>query len=301
MFLGPKQLSLLSASSYEFKSLLLGQTPRDREGNLCAQWISFWGLTELKDVRFEDNKLSFIQIVQFGDNEFSSNFVGTVKDGTLSGILSNDRGDSKVEGTRARRIPLAVGNWEMKFQVGERKITTVLVVRETQEGKLVAEWQSEWGEHEITDFQYERGRLTFKRKSKFQDRQLNSTFEGTIQWQTGTLSGVIKSELGEVAAQGERINSELIGNWNLDVASDRGDYKQRLKINRDMTGTYGTIPIEKVNVSDGMVNFLATMQFGDREFEMAFKGKLAGSKLTGELKTSRGTQKVVGEKTVRPF
>ena len=189
----------------------------------------------------------------------------------------------------------------MKFQVGERKITTVLVVRETQEGKLVAEWQSEWGEHEITDFQYERGRLTFKRKSKFQDRQLNSTFEGTIQWQTGTLSGVIKSELGEVAAQGERINSELIGNWNLDVASDRGDYKQRLKINRDMTGTYGTIPIEKVNVSDGMVNFLATMQFGDREFEMAFKGKLAGSKLTGELKTSRGTQKVVGEKTVRPF
>jgi len=28
MFLGPKQLSLLSASSYEFKSLLLGQTPR---------------------------------------------------------------------------------------------------------------------------------------------------------------------------------------------------------------------------------------------------------------------------------
>ena len=28
MFLGPKQLSLVSASSYEFQNLLLGQTPR---------------------------------------------------------------------------------------------------------------------------------------------------------------------------------------------------------------------------------------------------------------------------------
>ncbi len=274
---------------------------RDREGNLIAQWISFWGLTELKDVRFEDNKLSFIQIVRFNDNEFSSNFVGTIKDGTLSGILSNDRSDSKVEGTRAQRIPLAVGNWEMKFLVDEREITTALVVRQAQEGKWAAKWQSEWGEHEITDFQYERGRITFKRTSKFQDRQWNSAFEGTIQWQTDTLSGLIKSELGEFAAQGNRVNSELIGNWNLDVTSEWGVYKQRLKVNRDMTGKYGTIPIEEVHVEDDKVSFLVTMQFGDREFEMTFKGKLADSKLTGELKTSRDTQKIVGKKAVRIF
>lgn len=57
-----------------------------------------------------------------------------------------------------------------------------------------------------------------------------------------------------------------------------------------MTGMYGTIAIEEVHVEDGVVNFLATMQFCDQEFEMIFKGKLAESKLTGELKNSRGTQ-----------
>jgi len=68
-----------------------------------------------------------------------------------------------------------------------------------------------------------------------------------------------------------------------------------------MTGMYGTIPIEEIQVDDDKVSFLATMQFGDQEIEMTFKGKLAESKLTGELKTSRGTQKAVGNKLVRPF
>lgn len=36
------------------------------------------------------------------------------------------------------------------------------------------------------------------------------------------------------------------------------------------------------------------MKFGDQEFETSFEGKIAESKLNGELKTSRGTSKVTG-------
>ena len=69
----------------------------------------------------------------------------------------------------------------MKFNMGEREITSTLVVNEDTEDKLNAQWQSQRGEHEITNLKYERGKLTFNRKSKFQDRQWESTFEGTIQ------------------------------------------------------------------------------------------------------------------------
>ena len=274
---------------------------RDNEGNLTGQCISFWGIIELKDVKFEENKLSFVQTFRWGENEMTSNFTGTIEDGKLTGTLSSDRGESKVEGKRSPRIPRAVGSWEMKYKIGERDITSTLVVKADKEGKLTAEWQSRWGEHEITDLQYERGRLTFKRKSKMQDRQWESTFEGTIQRETDTLSGVMKSERGEIAAEGKRIGAALIGTWNLELTSERGPRKQRLRVHPDMSGLYGSIPVKKINFEDDKVSFKIVMEFGERKFEMTFEGKLAESKLTGELTTSRGTTKVAGTKVIRRF
>jgi hypothetical protein len=271
---------------------------RDSEGNLAAQWIGAWGVTDLKDVKFEENKLSFVQTVQFRENEFTSNFTGAIEEGKLTGILSSDRGESKVEGQRAPRIPRAVGDWEVKFRIGERDVTTTLALRANKEGQLTGEWQSQWGEHKITDLAYERGNLTFKRISKFQDREMESTFEGTLRG--NELSGVMKSERGEIQVEGSRVNAALIGTWNLDVVSERGPRKQRLRINPDMTGLYGTIPVKKINVADGKIDFLMVRQFGDQTMEMTFAGKLAESKLTGELTTSRGTRKVTGTKVVRP-
>jgi len=271
---------------------------RDNEGNLAAQWISIWGVNDLKEVKLEENKLSFVQVVRFRDNEFTSNFTGTIEDGKLAGVLSSDRGESKVEGVRSPRTPRAVGSWEMKFKVGEREVTTTLVIKSDKEGQLTAEWQSQWGEHEVTDVAYERGNLTFKRTSKFQDRQWESTFEGTVRGDA--LSGMIKSEMGEIPVEGQRINAALIGTWNLDVTAEWGTVKQRLRVNPDMSGLYGTIPVKKINLEDGRVDFLMVMEFGDQTFEMSFAGKLENSKLAGEMTTSRGTQKITGTKVIRP-
>jgi hypothetical protein len=273
---------------------------RDSEGNITGQWISFFGVNDLKDVKFEENKLSFVQVMQFGDNEFTQNFTGTVEDGKLTGILSSDRGESKLEGQRSPRMSRAVGNWELKFKVADREVTTTLAVKAGKEGELTAEWQSQWGEHQITDVQYERGQLSFKRKSKFQDRQMESTFEGTIE-RDNTLTGVIKSEMGDVQVEGKLIGAALIGTWNLDIESERGPRKQRLVVNPDMSALYGPNLIKKINLDGDRVSFKYVLTFGDREFETSFEGKLAESKLTGELTTSRGTQKVKGTKVVRTF
>ncbi len=273
---------------------------RDSEGNMTGQWISFWGANDLKDVKFEDNKLSFVQSVRFGDNEFTQNFAGTVEDGKITGVLTSDRGESKLEGQRSLRMSRAVGNWELKYKFGDREITTTLAVKAGKEGDLSAEWQSQRGESKITDLQYERGKLTFKRESKFQDRQMVSTFEGTI-GRDNTLTGVIKSERGEVPVEGTLIGAPLIGTWNLDIESERGTRKQRLVVNPDLSALYGSNLIKKINLDSDKVSFKYIMTFGDQEFETSFAGKLAESKITGELTTSRGTQKIKGTKVVRTF
>ena len=75
---------------------------RDKQGELSGQWITLWGVGELRNVRFEGNKLSFTQASRFGDREFTSNFTGTIQKAVLSGVLSSERGESRVEGRRIR-------------------------------------------------------------------------------------------------------------------------------------------------------------------------------------------------------
>ena len=68
-----------------------------------------------------------------------------------------------------------------------------------------------------------------------------------------------------------------------------------------MSGLYGAVSIKKVNLEDDKVSFKAVLEFGERKFEMSFEGKLEDSKLTGELTTSRGKQKIKGTKVIRTF
>ncbi len=282
----------------QFDSIL--SFSRDREGNQTGIWISFMGLSELKDFKYEEGQLSFSRVSRGRDGESrTSNFKGTIKDGILSGTLSSDRGENKLEGKRSPRVSRAVGSWALKYKFGEREITSTFIVKADKEGNLTAQWQGRRSESEITDLQYERGNLTFKRKSTYQERERESAFEGTIRGDT--LSGVMKSQRGETTVEGTRIGAAIIGTWNLEVTSERGSRKQRLRVNSDMSGLYGAIPVKKVNLEDGKVSFKIVLEFGERKFEMNFEGKLEDSKLTGELTSERGSQKIKGTKVVRTF
>jgi hypothetical protein len=270
---------------------------QDKEGKLKGKWISFWGFNELSNLKYEDNKLSFKQVSRFRDNEFTSNFAGAIMRGKLSGTLSNDRGEFEVEGKRLRRMPMVMGSWEMKFKVGERDITTMLVVKPDGSGKLAAEWQSQWGEHQITDVQFKKGKLTFQRKSKIQDQQWESSFEGTLKGHK--LSGIINSKRGNITAEGTRVGAALVGQWELDITTENSTRKQLLRINPDLTAMYGPTAIKKVNLDENKVAFKIELEFGDRKMEIDFAGQLDGRKLSGELTSSRGSQKVTGNKIRR--
>lgn len=286
---------------------------RDQERNLTAQSISYWGITDLTDVKFEEGNLSFTQTNRFGENEFTSKFAGKIEEGKLTGTLTSDRGESAVTGQRSPRMPRPVGRWDMTFKSGEREYTSTLVVKADKEGKLTAEMKSERVEHTISDVLYEQGNLTFKRITKIGDRELESTFEGTIDRQTDTLTGVAKSDRGETTAEGKRIGTAFIGTWNLEVTSERGARKQRLKINPDLSALYGAMLIKEVTLDGDNVSFKIVREFGDQKFEMDFVAKIAEAKQTsvegrapeatiaGEMKTTRGTSKITGKKVVRTF
>ena len=270
---------------------------QDKEGKLAGKWIGFWGVSELTDIKREGKELNFAWSARFGDSESRMNFEGLISRGKLSGVLSSDGGEFDVEGKRLRRIPMVMGNWETKLKMGEREFTAMLVVKADEERKLAADWQSQWGEHEITDVNFKGGKLTFKRKSKIQDRQWESNFEGTVKGHT--LSGTFTSERGDITAEGKRVGAALVGQWALEIASDSGSRKQLLRVNPDLSGIFGPIAIKKVDINNDEVAFKTVLEFGEQKYEISFTGKMEGRKLTGELTSSRGSRQVTGEKIRR--
>lgn len=275
---------------------------RDSEGNRTGHWISFMRFSELKDFKYEDGKLSFTRASRNREGQATtSKFTGEIQDGKLTGTLSSDRGEYKVEGKPSPRIPRAVGTWQMTLKREDREFNSTLAVKADKEGKLSAVWQSERGTLEIPDVQYERGSLSFKVERKTEERTWQASFEGTIERETDTLTGTLKSNRGEMGAVGKRAGTALIGTWILDSTSERGARKQRLIVNPDMSGLYGTIPVKNVALEGDKVTFKIVLEFGDRKFEMGFAGKLEGSKLVGEMTSDRGSSKITGTKIVRTF
>jgi hypothetical protein len=275
----------------EFESILAFS--RNQEG-YTGQWISFWGVNDLKDVKFEDNKLSFTNITNYGGQERTSKFTGAIEQGELSGLLMSEQGETEIKGKRAPRTPRGVGSWDMKTTIGETEYPGTLTITADKEGNLGGMWKSSRGEGKLSDVKYQDRKLTFTRVIQRDSGEMVITFEGTLGYTS--LEGVFKSDRGEAPTKGTRLGAALIGTWNLDIESERGARKQRLRVNSDLSALYGSNLVKKVNFDGDKVSFKYVLTFNSQDYEVSFEGKIADSKLTGEVKTDRGTSKVTGTK-----
>jgi hypothetical protein len=183
----------------------------------------------------------------------------------------------------------------MKIKAGEREYTGTLTITADKEGNLSGMWKSSRGEGKLSDVKYADRKLTFKRVTEREGNRRERTFEGTLGYTS--LEGVFKSDRGEVPATGTRVGAALIGTWNLDIKSERGDRKQRLRVNSDLSALYGSTLIKKVNFDGDKLSFKYVRTYNNQDYETSFAGKIADNKLTGEVTMSRGgTSTVTGAK-----
>lgn len=265
------------------------------DGTLAGKW----GSGELSDVKFEDGKLTFVRTIRFGDQEFTMEYEGTLKDGKITGTMSSDRGEFAANGARRKpKLPI-LGHWDINFNVGDREINARLSISEKPDGTLEGKWAEE-GEHVLSNVKFKDGKLTLTRDSKIEDFEFQTTCELTAKG--NELTGTMKSDMGmgDLQVKGKRVGAALVGKWKLTTTSDFGTRTSMMRIDGDLTGRYeffgGEIPMKNIKLEGDQVTFLLEMGFGDRTFQMDFKGKLDGKTLKGELTSERGTSQVVGSK-----
>ncbi len=273
---------------------------QNADGTLSGTWTSRRGARELSDVKFEDGKVSFVRSFSRQDREFKMTYSGTVEGGTIKGTISSERGESPFEAVRIVGPEAVIGEWNMKLKMGERQFESKLVISKNADGSLSGQWLSDYGEHVVSDVKFENGKLTFNRKSKLGEREWESSFEGTVEG--NQLKGAIKSERGEIEANGTKAGADIFGKWELTTTSERGTRTRILTINEDMTGTYQMrnrdVPVKDLKVEGNKLSFKVEMTFNERSFEIDFKAEIDGDTLKGESTTARGTREFTGKRVV---
>jgi hypothetical protein len=267
---------------------------KNADGTLSGKW----GSQDLSDVKFKDGKLTFVRTIRFGDQEFTMDYEGTLKDGKITGTMSSDRGDFAANGSRRKPKPPILGVWDISFDVGDRVINAKLSVSQKPDGTADAKWDEAEGEHTLSNVKLKDGKLSLTRDTKFQDFEFQTTCELTAKG--NKLSGTMQSDMGELEVKGNRVGAALIGKWELTIDSDWGTRPGMMRIDGDLTGRYemfgGEIPMKNLKVEGDKVTFTLEMGFGDQTFETEFKGKLEGNTIKGEMSSDMGTSDIVGKK-----
>jgi len=264
------------------------------EGALTGKW----GSSSLSNVKFEGEKLTFVRTMKFGDQEFSMNYAGTLKDGKLAGTVSSDRGEFAVNGTRRKPEPPAVGQWNLSYSFGDRDVTAKLVITQKADGTPDAKWISAFAESVVSNVKLQGEKISLSRKVKINDNEFEVTFEGTVQGDK--LTGTVKNDQGEIPVTGQRFGAALIGKWELTTTTDQGTRTSALIVRGDLSGRYesfgGEIPVKDLKLEGNQVSFKVTMGFGDQTREMEFKGTLDDKTLKGQSTTPNGSREVTGKK-----
>jgi hypothetical protein len=272
-------------------TLSITKTP---DGKLAGQW----GSSNLADVKFEGGKLTFVRKMQMRDQEFTMNFTGTLKDGKLTGTLSSDQGENAVTGVRKKAKSPVLGQWDLKYQIGGQDVTAKLIVSQKPDGAVDANWISDMAKSVVSNAKITGDKLTLSRKTTLNDNAFESTFEATVKGDT--LTGTVKSQMGDAPVTGTRIGAALIGKWEITRTSDQGTRTNMLMIDTDLTGRYesfgGEIPIKDLKIDGNKVTFKTEMSFNDQTFVTEYKLTLDGKTLKGQSVSDRGTNELTGKK-----
>ncbi len=274
-----------------FSTLMITRNP---DGALSGKW----GASDLSNVKLEGDKLTFSRTVRFGDNEFTSNYAGTVKDGKITGQWTSDRGEFETSGVKMKPMSAAAGVWDLKYTIGDRDVTAKMTVAQKPDGALDVKYASQLGDSVVSNAKFQDGKLTFDRTAKFNDQEFKMTFAGTIAGDK--LTGAFKSDMGEVPVAGTRFGGALIGKWILTAVSERGTRNLLMTVNPDLTGRYefffSEIPMKDLKLEGNQVTFVVESSFGDQTFRSDFKGKLEDGTLKGQMTSERGTTEITGKK-----
>ncbi len=256
---------------------------------------------ELADIKFENNKLTFIQKGTINEEPFEVSYSGELKEGKIEGNFTGEWGENPAAATRLVKVnKCPIGDWDIMVKSGDKQTKAKLCVCGKEDGTYTASLADAPEGDVISEVKCEDGNLCFVRKCKMEDKEVTMNFDGMVE--NNKLTGKFTTDAGQMEVTGMRIMPSIAGKWEITTTSERGERTSVLTIKDDMTGTYQMrdedVPVKDLKYDQGQLSFKVEMNFGDNPFVMEFKGKVDGTSIDGEFTTPRGARKATGKKVV---
>ena len=193
-----------------------------------------------------------------------------------------------------------VGEWEFKRQRPARTSTATMTIKKNAEGEYEGTWSARRGEGTLSDITFENGKVKFVRTRSFGDREMRTTYEGTVE--SGKITGKGQGRSGEFTfegtLQGEAKTGAdaIVGRWQMNVEMPEYETVEKLTITKNADGTLagkwegrrGESTISDVKFEAGKLTFTRTSRFRDREFTSTFEGTVEGDNMKGVFRSERG-------------
>jgi hypothetical protein len=201
---------------WEFKSQTQSRTmnatmtiTKTEAGKYEGMWSTQRGESTLSDITFENGKVKFTQTNNFGGQEMTTTYEGTVEGGKITGKGQGRFGeftfDGTLQGEAKAGADAIVGEWQINVNMPARENIEKLTIMKNDDGTLAGTWEGRRGESTISDIKFEDGKLTFTRTMKFGDREMTWTYEGTVEG--NQIKGAFTSDRGEREANATRVKS----------------------------------------------------------------------------------------------
>jgi hypothetical protein len=213
-----------AVGEWEFKSQMQARTlnatmtiSKNAEGKYEGKWSAQRGENTLSDIKFDNGKISFVQTSSFGGPEMKTTYEGTVEGSKIKGTGKGQFGELTFEGTlqgagstSSPQEPKSgadaiVGEWQITTNMPAREMVDKLIISKNADGMLAGKWVGQRGENPITNLKFEGGKLTFTRTSSFGGREMQSTYEGTVEGDM--IKGKFTSERGDREANATRVGA----------------------------------------------------------------------------------------------
>lgn len=298
----------------------------EKDGALGGTWSGSRGEAELKDVKYEEGKLTFSRSVNFQGQEFDMTFNGKVEGDKISGEFDTQMGPLAMTGTRggaeaaggegAEEMPTGEvnlpGSWHMVVEVQDGSTSEGDLVVKEEGGKLTATWTTDLGTANFPEVKLDGNKVAFAADVDFGGTMVPLKFDGITGGDKikGTVSLSFDGQemaMPVTGTRGEGAAVEMLtgpvnlpGKWEVEATLPDGntsmadfviEEKEGKLVGKLMT-EIGEAVIDGIVVEGNKISYKGAIDMGGVEAPIEFIGSTGGDKMVGDFKLSMEGQEM---------
>jgi len=280
------------------------------DGKITGKWSSPNDESDLKNIKFENGKITFRRKFNLEGEQIDLDYQGTIQGDKISGAFVTPLGPMPANGMREvaeagkgepadEEItgPVEVpGIWTFTAQLDETETAEFTFTAREEEGKITGVLVTDLGNFTFDDIKVDGNKIDFQTEIEMEGLIIPVGFAGSIGGDRvkGVFTVNLDGEQLSFPIRGVRTRDAALsgpvrfpGKWRLTFHLDERNSRQMAIVFKEESGQLsatieteeGTHPVEALKVFGNSIEFHAPLQRGEEKIDLHVVGSAAGDRI----------------------